>query len=95
MREMRITTMHDLCSLAKGRRIELGLTQADLAEKAGTSRAWVNSFENGKRTVELSLVLCVLDALDIGLEAVDTTTSTDQDDSVPNLDDILDQYLNP
>ena len=95
MREMRITTMHDLCSLAKGRRVELGLTQADLAARTGTSRAWVNSFENGKRTVELSLVLRVLDALDIGLEAVDAAAQAGRDGAVPSLDEILDEYLKP
>ncbi len=37
---------------ARGRRFELGLSQAALANRAGVSRDWVNYFEAGKLTLE-------------------------------------------
>ena len=92
MRRTRIQTMHDLASVARGRRIELGLTQAELAARSGVSRDWVNSFERGKRTVEISLVFRLFDALGIGVEAADAGTIDDGPDGPPNLDAFLDGY---
>ena len=57
--------MHDMTATARGRRQELGLSQAGLAARAGVSREWVNSFEGGKPTVEFGLVIRLLDALDL------------------------------
>lgn len=92
MRKTRIRTMHDLASVARGRRIELGLTQAELASRSGVSRDWVNSFERGKRTVEISLVFRLFDALGIGVEAADASAIGDATDGPPNLDAFLDGY---
>lgn len=83
MRRTRIQTMHDLASVARGRRIELGLTQAELASRSGVSRDWVNSFERGKRTVEISLVFRLFDALGIGVEATDASAIVDAQDGPP------------
>jgi transcriptional regulator with XRE-family HTH domain len=94
MRKTRIRTMHDLASVARGRRIELGLTQAELASRSGVSRDWVNSFERGKRTVDISLVFRLFDALSIGMVATDAAASGDAPDGPPNLDALLDQYYN-
>jgi transcriptional regulator with XRE-family HTH domain len=92
---MRIKTMHDLASAAMGRRLELGLTQAELAGRAGVSRDWVNYFERGKRTVDLSLVLRILDALAIDIEVMDASEPTvgAAQPTGPDLDTILDRYL--
>ena len=89
--------MLDLASMARGRRIELGLTQAELASRSGVSRDWVNSFERGKRTVEVSLVFRLFDALGIGVEAMDASAMDasamgDATDGPPNLDAFLDGY---
>jgi transcriptional regulator with XRE-family HTH domain len=94
MRKTRIRTMPDLASVARGRRIELGLTQAELAARGGVSRDWVNSFELGKRTVDISLVFRLFDALGIGMVATDAAASGDAPDGPPNLDALLDQYYN-
>jgi transcriptional regulator with XRE-family HTH domain len=72
--------MDDLADVARGRRIELGLTQAELASQSGVSRDWDNSFERGKRTVEISLVFRLFDALGIGVEATDASTIGDAPD---------------
>jgi y4mF family transcriptional regulator len=94
MRNTRIRTMHDLASAARGRRIELGLTQAELASRSGVSRDWVNSFERGKRTVDISLVFRLFDALGIEMEATDASAIADAPDGPPNLDVLLDRYHN-
>jgi HTH-type transcriptional regulator/antitoxin HipB len=94
MRKTRIRTMHDLASVARGRRIELGLTQAELASRSGVSRDWVNSFERGKRTVDISLVFRLLDALGIEMEATDASAVGDASDGPPNLDVLLGRYYN-
>ncbi len=52
----------------RGRHIQLGLSQAELARRAGVSRDWVNSFEAGKPTVELMLVLRILEVLGLRLD---------------------------
>ena len=84
--------MHDLASVARGRRIELGLTQAELAARSGVSRDWVNSFERGKRTVEISLVFRLFDALGVGVEATDAADLGDAGGGPPGLDAVLDEY---
>ena len=68
---MRIVSIADIAALVRGRRMDLGLSQGDLARLARVSRKWVNEFEaGGKATAELGHLLRVLEALDVGLEAV-------------------------
>ncbi len=84
---------------ARGRRLELGQTQAEVATRARVSRQWVNEFEAGKATAELGLVLRLLDALDLGLHlgandvrpASGTDTTQDRDAAV-DLDALLGEY---
>ena len=64
---MRIITPEDLAVIAREQRRELGLDQATLARRVGVSRKWIVDFEKGKPSVELSLVLQVLKALDLPL----------------------------
>lgn len=47
------------------RRLDLDWSQEKLATKVRVSRQWISSFENGKGSVELRLVLRVLRALDL------------------------------
>lgn len=98
---MRVTTVHHLQALVRGRRRDLGLSQEFLARRAGISRKWLSEFERGTTTaVELPLVLRVLAALDL---AVDITTnqprvgdlSAESDhDSELDLDKALRDYTN-
>jgi len=64
---VRIRTPHDLASLARGRRRDLGWTQTEVARRAGVSRKWVSDFETGKTSVDLGVVLRVLEVLDLSL----------------------------
>jgi y4mF family transcriptional regulator len=88
---MRIRSLHDLTAAVRGRRLQLGLSQAQLAERAGVSRAWVNEFESGKPAAELRLVLAVVDALDLELTIADADRAPASDATV-DLDQLLDDY---
>ena len=64
---MRIRTSTDLGGFLRARRNELGMDQATLARKAGTSRKWLIEAENGKPGVEIGMVLRTFRALDIAI----------------------------
>lgn len=64
---MDLRSVHDLAAAVRGRRRNLGLTQAALASAAGVSRKWVSDFERGKPGAEVSAVLAVFDALGLVL----------------------------
>lgn len=88
---MKINSTHDVAAAARGRRLQLGLSQAEVAARAGVSRPWINMFEAGKPTVELALVLRLLDALDLRLDLVPEpeTTGTPSPDETVDLDALL------
>jgi HTH-type transcriptional regulator / antitoxin HipB len=68
---MRIRSIKDLGAYLRARRTELGMDQATLAEKAGTSRKWLIEVENGKPGAALGLVLRTLRALDVAVDLSD------------------------
>ncbi len=90
---MRINAMGDVAAAVRGRRKDLGLSQADLARRVGVSRAWINAVEAGKPRVEFDLVLRLLDRLGLRLDLVQPGSLGDvfKGKSV-DLDAILDQY---
>ena len=51
-------------------RRSLGMTQADLAERASVTRKWISEMENGKVTAQVGVLCRVLAALDARLEIV-------------------------
>jgi HTH-type transcriptional regulator/antitoxin HipB len=65
---MKVRSIRDLAAVVRGRRRDLGLSQAELAVRAGVSRKWIYQFEAGKPTAELRLILRVLDALGLVLD---------------------------
>lgn len=64
---MRIRTPLDLGLVIRDRRRKLGLSQTELARKAGVGRQWVVSIERGKSRAEFGLLLRTLSALDLSL----------------------------
>jgi y4mF family transcriptional regulator len=90
---MQINSMRDLAATARGRRQGLGLSQVELAAKAGVSREWINAFEGGKPTVEFGLVIRVLEALGLGLDIVERGSGAESSPSRSvDLDALLDEY---
>jgi len=57
-----------LANRLKDRRTELGLTQAELAEKVGVTRKTVNTVENGVFTPSATLAIKLAEALAISVE---------------------------
>ena len=90
---MQINSMRDSAATARGRRQDLGLSQVELAAKAGVSREWINAFEGGKATVEFGLVIRVLDALRLRLHIVEQGSGSDTSSSRSvDLDTLLNEY---
>ena len=64
---MRIRTPLDLGLVIRDRRRKLGLSQTELARKAGVGRQWIVSIERGKSGAELGLVLRTFSALGLSI----------------------------
>jgi HTH-type transcriptional regulator/antitoxin HipB len=62
-------TPADLGAVIRDRRKQLKHNQATLADEIGVSRQWLIELEHGHPRAELGLVLRVLDALGINLDA--------------------------
>ena len=67
---MKIISVRNIAALVKQERKKRGWTQAELAKHSGVSRDWVIGLEKAKPTLELSLVLRTLKALQINLDAM-------------------------
>lgn len=52
------------------RRIELGLTQGDVAVRARISQCTVNAFETGRRSATMHSIRSIADALGVDLAVV-------------------------
>jgi HTH-type transcriptional regulator/antitoxin HipB len=72
---MNIRTSSDLGALIRDRRKNLGIDQALLAQKAGTSRQWIVAAEQGKPRAEIGLILRTLAALGLSVNVTDNTSS--------------------
>jgi y4mF family transcriptional regulator len=88
-----IRSIRDLAAAVRGRRKDLGMNQAQLAERAGVSRKWIYEFEAGKATAEFGLLLSVLDELGLTLELTprSETNQSGSGDTV-DLDALLDEH---
>ncbi len=91
-----INSIRDLAAAARGRRLELGLSQSDLATRARVSRQWISEFESGKPSAEFGLVLRLLDGLGLRL-SVDEPAAAVRGNQPPrretaDLDALLEDY---
>jgi HTH-type transcriptional regulator/antitoxin HipB len=75
-------TASDLGAFIRERRTKLGMDQVALAEKAATSRKWLNEVEQGKPRAEIGLVLRTLNTLgvsiDLQIDSLPKATSNDK-----------------
>jgi HTH-type transcriptional regulator / antitoxin HipB len=88
---MTIRSIHDLAAAMRGRRTDLGMSQAELAKRTGVSRKWIYEFEAGKPTAEFGLLLRVLDVLGLGIELTPSDRTADAPTTV-DLDAVIDEY---
>ena len=58
-------TVARVATLLKERRLTHGLSQAELAKKAGVSRAWIAKMETGHRHPDLDTIIRVAGTLDL------------------------------
>ncbi|MBK5224157.1 MAG: helix-turn-helix transcriptional regulator [Acidimicrobiia bacterium] len=65
---MRVRTSRDLGAAIRQARRSLRLTQAGLAARAGVTRTWLSSVENGKPGAEVGMILRTLDVLDLAID---------------------------
>lgn len=84
---MEVTTPYLLGAVLRGRRRDLGLSQAEVASRAGVSRAWLSNVERGKPSAEVGLVLRLLGVLGLALQVSEPVGSPDID-----LDEVLREY---
>lgn len=87
---MTVSSIRDVSATVRGRRKDLGLSQADLADRGKVSRKWVYEFEAGKPTAEFGLLLRVLDELDLAIDLV-PRPPVSGDDPI-DLDALLDEH---
>lgn len=88
---MRIASIGDAGSVARARRMELGLTQSEVARRVGVSRVWLYQFERGgKLGSELALVLRLFDALGLQLTAVPRGATLPDALGTPDESDVVD-----
>jgi len=92
---VRLRSIRDVAAAVRGRRQDLGLSQAELAQRAGVSRKWVYEFEGGKSTAELGLVLRVLEELELGLELDEASAGASTPRDAVDLDALLDALRPP
>ena len=62
---MLISNPIDVGAVVRQRRIDLGMSQTELAERIDTTRQWMSRFEQGKADVTLSRALAILRQLDL------------------------------
>ncbi len=70
--------MYDLIQFVKMRRKQLGLTQQDLAERAGVGLRFIRDLEQGKETLRMDKVNEVLALFGHKLAPVDTKIMEDE-----------------
>lgn len=67
---MTVNTARDVAYLVPVLRRQAGLTQQELATKAGVSVRWLSALESGKTTVELTHVFNIYSALGYTFDVV-------------------------
>ena len=87
---MLVNVSHDWANIVRDRRSDLGLTQADLAQRIGRARQWVVRFESGHAgSASVDSLMAVLNALDLYAEV---DTADDGADSDPMFMDVVDAW---
>lgn len=76
---MRVSNAADVGAVLRDGRQRQGMTQAQLAEAVGTSRAWVVAVESGSPNARLDLVLQALQWVDLAVDVAPDEAGADLD----------------
>lgn len=88
---MRVRSIADAAAAVRGRRLDLGLSQDQLARRAGVSRKWIYEFEAGKPTAALGHVMRVLETLGLHVD-ISTEASGNTAAAMIDLDALLEEH---
>jgi len=78
---MLVNTAKDWGNVVRDRRLELGMTQEELAERVGRTRWWVLRFESGHAgSASIANLSRMLDVLDLSVEV---DVDVDEEDPDP------------
>lgn len=88
---MQLNTLQDLANAVRALRREKGLTQQELARRAGLSRQWLAGLENGTANPSWDVVLRLAAALDADVTFHSRAATPDHSERRPGVD--LDQLL--
>jgi len=81
-----LTTVRDVGAAVRAARRSAGLSQQELADRAGVPRQWVSRLETGvNAAAELRKLLDVLAALRLAMELVPAAQPNDEGDSFASL----------
>jgi HTH-type transcriptional regulator / antitoxin HipB len=92
MTTLRVRSIRDIAAAARGRRLDLGLSQAQVAKRVGVSRKWIVEFEAGKPSAELGLALRVLDELGLALDVSRQVEAPGSGGDTVDLDVVLEEH---
>lgn len=93
MRSWRVRSVSQLGAAVREARDKAGLTQQQLADKAGVSRRWLSTLENGQNLgAELTKVFRAVDALGLELSLGAAPAPTEHE---AELLDLLDRGTGP
>ncbi len=97
--DITLHTPTDTGLLIKAKRKQLGLGQADLADRIGVSRRWLSQVEGGKSGASIGLIMRTLAVLGITLVAHDESDMLKKEATAPtiqspDIDNIIDDLSN-
>jgi len=78
-------SVRELGGAVRQRRHLHGMTQAELAHRAGVSREWVNALERGKPNVNVVQLMDVLAVLDLALDLTPLSRDSRADELIDEL----------
>lgn len=83
---MRLRSTDNFGAVARRRRRRLGISQAEVASRAGVTRQWLVRFEQGNADVSLSKAFSVLSELGLIVRADEPSTAETPEFRIPQID---------
>lgn len=78
-----------IVNILKNRRINLGLTQSEIAERAGISVSNISGMESGKQVCSAATLIAYTKAVEIPYSALDDNDNKSSSDILPELYNLL------